>query len=480
MVSLLSTLLTSASALTAYEQVLEVTQNNVANSTTPGFASQTQDLNAMPFDPAEGVTGGVAAGAVQDSRDQYAEQNVWQQSVLLGQANQNVNSLTALQSFFDVSGTTGIDAALNNVFSAFSAWGQSPTDSNAQQTVIDNATDLANAFQQAASGIQGVEQNTDQQIQSTVTQVNNLVGQLQGYNQQIMGGDRNDAGLEAQVYSTLEQLSQYVDVNATPQADGSVTVLLGNQAPLLIGAQQYAISGAFQVPADATNPQGPPQAQILASDGTDITASVTTGQLGALVNLRNQVLPTYIGGSYQVGGLNTMAQQFADTVNQELTSGNISDGPPAQGGAALFTYDTTNPSNVAATLAVDPTVTAGNLAAIDPGPPEVANGIPLALAQLSAPQDAASEIDGTSFTDYYGNMAAQVGTALSDATAQQTVQQSSVAQAQNLRQQASGVNLDEEAMQVVEFERAYQANAQMVTVLDQLTDDTVTMLSSTT
>lgn len=480
MVSLLSTLLTSASALTAYEQVLEVTENNVANSSTPGYAAQTQDLDAMPFDPSEGSAGGVTAGVVQDSRDQYAEQNVWQQSVLLGQANQNVSTLTALQNYFDISGNTGIDQALNNLFSAFSAWGQSPTDTEAQQTVIDNATDLATAFQQTASGIQGVEQDTDQQLQQTVAQVNSLAGQLQGYNTQIMAGDRNDAGLEAQVYSTLEQLSQYVDINATPQADGSVTVLLGDQTPLLVGTQQYSISSTFQVPADATNPQAPPQAQILASDGTDITANVTSGQLGALVNLRNQVLPSYIGGSYQMGDLNTMAQQFADCVNQELTSGNVSDGPPAQAGAALFTYDTTNDSNVAATLAVDPTVTAGQLAAIDPGPPEVANGIPLALAQLSAPQDAADEINGASFTDYYGNMATEVGSALSDATSQQTVQQSSVAQAQNLRQQVSGVNLDEEAMEVVEFERAYQANAQLVTVLDQLTDDTISILSTTT
>jgi flagellar hook-associated protein 1 FlgK len=481
MVSLLSTLLTSASALTAYEQVLEVTENNVANSSTPGYAAQSQELDAMPFDPSEGSAGGVAAGVVDDSRDQYAEQNVWQQSVLLGQANQNVNSLTALQSLFDISGTTGIDSALNNLFSAFSAWGQSPTDTEAQQTVIDNATDLASAFQQTASGIQGVEQDTDQQLQQTVATVNSLVGQLQGYNTQIMGGDRNDAGLEASVYSTLEQLSQYVDVNATPNADGSVTVLLGNQTPLLIGSQQYAISSDFEVPADATNPQGPPQAQILASDGTDITANITTGQLGALLNVRNQVLPSYIGGSYQVGDLNTMAQQFADCVNQELTSGNISDGPPAQPGTALFTYDNTGDgTNVASTLAVEPTMTAGGLAAIDPGPPEVANGIPLALAQLSAPQNAADEINGASFTDYYGNMASRIGSALSDATSQQTVQQSAVAQAQNLRQQASGVNLDEEAMEVVQFERAYQANAQLVTVLDQLTDDTISILSTTT
>ena len=361
-----------------------------------------------------------------------------------------------------------------------SAWGQSPTATDAQQTVIDTATDLANSFQQTAAGVQSVEQDTDQQLQQTVTNINNLVGQLQGYNAQILRGDRNDAGLEAQVYSTLEQLSQYVDFTATPQANGSVTVMLGGQTPLLVGAQQYSISSTFQQPADAVNTQGPPQAQILASDGTDVTANVTTGQLGALLNLRNQVLPSYIGGSYQVGDLNTMAQQFADRVNQLLTSGNVSDGPPHRPGAALFTYDTTDNTNVATTIAVDPTVTAGQLAAIDPGPPEVANGIPLALSQLSSPQDAADQIDGSSYTEFYGTLASRVGSALNDATSQQTVQQSAVAQAQNLRQQSSGVSLDEEAMTVVEFQRAYEANAQLVTILDQLTADTIAILGTTT
>jgi flagellar hook-associated protein 1 FlgK len=110
----------------------------------------------------------------------------------------------------------------------------------------------------------------------------------------------------------------------------------------------------------------------------------------------------------------------------------------------------------------------------------VANGIPLALAQLAAPEDPADEINGASFTEFYGNMASRIGSALNDATSQQTVQQSAVAQAQNLRQQSSGVNLDEEAMTVVEFQRAYEANAQLVTILNQLTEDAINILASTT
>ena len=51
----------------------------------------------------------------------------------------------------------------------------------------------------------------------------------------------------------------------------------------------------------------------------DITAQITSGQLGSLLNLRNTVLPAYIGDAYQSGSINTLAQQFADTVNGMLT-----------------------------------------------------------------------------------------------------------------------------------------------------------------
>ncbi len=66
MANLLSSLVSSASALAAYDQVLQVSQNNVANASTPGFVRHRQTLLAMQFDPAGGLAGGVRAGEVLD------------------------------------------------------------------------------------------------------------------------------------------------------------------------------------------------------------------------------------------------------------------------------------------------------------------------------------------------------------------------------------------------------------------------------
>ena len=56
------------------------------------------------------------------------------------------------------------------------------------------------------------------------------------------------------------------------------------------------------------------------------------------------------------------------------------------------------------------------------------------------------------------------------------MQQSAVAQAKNLRQQMSGVSLDEEATILIQFQRAYEANSRLIGVLDQLTEDTINIL----
>jgi flagellar hook-associated protein 1 FlgK len=479
MSNLLASLVSSAGALQAYAQVLETSQNNVSNASTPGYAKQTVNLYALPFDPEGGVTGGVAAGKMVSARDEFSEKAVSQQTSGLGYQQQLVDSLTAIQSGFDISGNQGIPLALNNLFKSFSAWGATPGNQATRLTVVQSATDLAQAFRGAISSASARASDTEQQIGQTVTQVNQMVTQIQTYNVIALQGGKSDSGLSANIHSAVEQLSSLVDVTATFQPDGTVNLMLNGETPLLLGDKTYAISSSLyqpQIP-PPTNIDAPASARLQSYDGTDITSQTTGGQLGALLHLRNQVLPSYIGDAYQAGDLNVMAKQFADRVNQLLTAGNISDGPPPVPGVALFTYDATSATNTAATLSVDPTVTPDQLAAISPGPPTMSNGVPLALSGLASPIQAADKINGISFSQYFGQLAGRVGSALNDATNSQEVQQSLLSQAKNLRQQYQGVSLDEEATTLMQFQRAYQATSKFLTVLDQLTSEAINLLS---
>jgi len=194
-----------------------------------------------------------------------------------------------------------------------------------------------------------------------------------------------------------------------------------------------------------------------------------------LLNLANNVLPGYLGDANQPGSLNTLAQSFASHVNNLLTGGYQSSGPPPVAGVPLFTYGA-NATNVAQSLQVSSTITPAQLATISPGPPEVSNGVPLALSQLANPTSGTDEIDGLSYTQYYAGMASNVGTLLDNAKNNLQTQQAAVAQAQNVRQQLSGVSLDEEAAILLQFQQAYEASSKLINILDQLTEDTINML----
>ena len=477
--SLLASLTNTSSALDAFDRAVIVTQNNVANASTPGFATQQLDLDAMPFDPSAGLDGGVEAGNVESLRNEFAEAAVDRAQTSLGTATQQSSSLTAVQNALNLSAANGIPATLGALFSSFSAWSQDPTNAADQQGVITSAQAVANSFQTTEANLQQVQQDTQRQIGQAVDQINADAQQLASYNAQIQHGDRGDPALDAQIHNTLENLGQIVNFTAAAQADGTFTVLVGGQTPLVIGAQSYNLTSQIADPASlpAGNPVVPPSASILDTAGRDVTAQVTGGSLGALLQTNNQVLASLLGDANQPGTLNQLAQTFADRVNGLLMAGNISDGVP---GVALFSYDTTNATSTAATLTLANGMTGDQLAAIDPGPPYVSNGTALSLAGLANPQDPADEINNTSYVNFFGNLAADVGSQLSAATDQQNIQQQVLTQAQNQRQQISGVSLDEQAAWLVQYQRAYQANAQLFAVLNGLTQTAVNMVQPLT
>lgn len=478
MINLFAAMRSSADALAVFSRALAVTENNVTNASTPGYVRQIQGLEALEFDPEAGIVGGVGAARIQSARDIYAEQAVRREAESMGRWQEQVDALAELESGFDLSGKGGIAGALSGMYRSFSAWSVAPNDDTARQNVIEQAGAAAQAFQQASRSFGKSAQDADSRLVGLVDQVNSLAGKLRDFNVQRRGVENENPGIEAGVYSALEQLSEIGGISVLRQDDGSLTVLLNGQTPLVVGEFQYRIAAGFSTPATPTPvyASGPPPARLTDASGRDITAETTGGRLGGLLQFRNRTLAALRGDPYQPGALNRLAKAVADTVNQIFTSGVVSNGPPPVPGVPLFVYDATNDTNAAQSLTVDPTVTTAQLAAASAGPPYQSNGTILQLAGLAAPQGASGKIDNLSFTQFYGGLAARVGRDAATARDQQTVQKDLLAQARSLRQQSSGVSLDEEAIHVLEFQRAFQATAKLVTTLDEMTQTVINLL----
>ena len=478
MSNILASLSSAGNALDVFQQALNVIQNNVNNSSTPGYATQTLNLTAQPLVVTGGLTGGVAAEGLEDSRDAYAEEQVQQQTQTLGLYTAQAQTTGTIQSFFDVSGTGGLPAALNNLLSAFSAWSVTPDDATAEQTVLSSAQSLAQSVNGLANSLSTTSQQLDTQIGSTVSQINSIATQIQQYNEQELQSPTPDPGSEANLYAALDNLSQLVNFTTVKQTDGTITVMLGGGDPLVMGAQVNQLTASDAVSANPTNPNAPPSAVITDSQGNDVTSQVTSGQLGGLLDTRNRVLGSLLGDGQQQGSLNQFAQTLADTVNQILESGTVSTSSGAAAGTALFTYDSSNPTNVAATLSLNPSITASQLAPVDSA--GNSNGNANQLADLGNAGTTAGNIDGVNLVQFLAQMSADIGQENQTATTNQTTQQQIAAQAGTLRDQVSGVSLDAQATEVLQFQRAYQAAAQVLTVLNDMLDTTLNMMTVTT
>jgi flagellar hook-associated protein 1 FlgK len=341
-----------------------------------------------------------------------------------------------------------------------------------QSGVIESAQTLARSFRDAASQLQGASQAADAKLRDTVDNINSLAVQIRDLNVRRGQGSQQDPGLDAQMYSALEQLSGLVGIKASVQADSSVTVQMDGGVPLVVGDKQYDIDLQSVRPAGAAYPDGPSDAAILDSSGRDVTAQISTGELAGELHVRNEVIGGLLGDGSRQGDLNTLAEKLAGRINGLLAGGLTSAGAaPAQ---ALFTYDAVNGTNVAATLAATGTTA---LAAADPGPPWTGNGVALKIAALGTPSAPQDTVDGKSgFVAYCAGITTRVGRDLSRARDNQSLETESVAQARNMRAQLSGVSLDEEAVTLMQYQRAYQAAARLITVLDSLTEATIAIL----
>jgi flagellar hook-associated protein 1 FlgK len=449
--NLMTSLLNTANALKVYEGALTVVQNNVTNADTPGYATQTASLVAMPFDLTVGLPGGVSLGVTQSSRNGFAEQAVRDQQTALGYYSQTVSDLTPLENYFSVSSTSGIGPALSNLFQSFSQLSVNPNDTVSRQAVLTQAATLAQNFNQTATGLLSQGTNLDQQTRGAIDTINQLASTIAQVNAQNRVDPQGgiDAGVDAELNSSLEQLSQVTNFTALQQPDGTVSVYIGGQTPLVVGDQVYAVQGDFSTP----------QTALLSSTGADISGQITGGQLSALLNDKNNLLPSY------VTDLNTLAQNVADQVNSTLNSGIDQNG--AAPATNLFNYDPV--LGAAQTLSVNP-LTPDQIAAALPGAPG-GNGNALNLAAL-----ANTNSNGYTFAELYGNLGARVGTDVSSATDNQSTKQALLNQAQAMRQQISGVSLDQQAQYLLEYQSSYQAVSKMLSILDTLTNNLMTLI----
>ena len=449
--SLFTGLNIASNTLDAFQHAINVTSTNVTNASTPGYARQQVVLTANSFDAYTAVGGGVGFGGTVDSRDEYAERSVRQSVSQQGEATERAKDYTRLEQVFPVDGASGISTSLDSFFQAISSLTAAPNDATARQLALNQAQQVTQSFHQASEALDQAKQGTQQDLSNQVSQVNAIAANIVSINKQFeQNADATtDPGLNAQLSQSLELLSQYTDLTVLKQDNGTVMVYAG-QSLLVAGDRSMPLQWAA----------GAGQRVLEDSQGNDASTTLRSGSLSALLDQANHVEPGL------ESNLNQLAQSFATAVNGVLQTGvDQTNDSPAQD---LFSFDPV--AGAAKTIAVNP-LQPSELALADPTAPG-GNAVAVKIANLQQ----AGLVGGATLTQFYGNVAAQLGQSASNATNDQATAESLTAQAQSLRNDLQGVSLDQEAMNLLEYQRAYDATSQFVKVINQLTQDVVNLL----
>jgi flagellar hook-associated protein 1 FlgK len=454
--SLSSSMWIAAEALGADQGALDATSNNIANQNTPGYSREIPVLT----DAAPTVEGNITYGngvvleQIQSVRDQVLQIQISDQNQQQGSAQAQYSAMQQVQGLFS-DPTTGIGADTATFFNSISQLSTDPASIPDRQAVLTAAQTVASDFNSTEQNLDSIQSGLNQSVTQTVTQINTLTKQIAQLNVQVgqmqqLGQDPGTLG--DQETQLIQQLSQLTTVNQI-QTENGLTLTTGNGTPLVVGGQSFALQ--------TTN--GPAGMTDISSQGQDVTSSLQGGQLGGDLQVRDTVIPGLLSQ------VDTLASQFATSINAAQASGY-----DLNGNAGQPIFSDTSGAGAASNLKV--TMTDPSLIAASSDGTQGSNGN---VANLLAVQTQALPA-GETPVNAYANLVSQTGNLTSQANAEVTASTSSLNQLNDQLGAVSGVSLDEETTNLMNYQRAYEASARVITTVDALTQSVLDMGSGVT
>ncbi len=438
-------------ALRASQLGVTIAGQNIANVNTVGYTRQQVQLPPIGTNLQPGGSD-LGPDGLRAIRDRFVEARLVAETGLAGRLEARRDALAPVDAVFNDANTSGgIQAALTAFFGAFRDLEAQPTSVPLRALAGAKAETLADSFQVTRARLAEIRSSTDAAYGHDVDQVNALTEQVADLNGQIAIAENigeQSSGLRDQRGELVRQLAELTGGRAT-EAGSMVTFQLADGNSLVVGTQSFALGTT------STPPDGLTQATL---DGQP--ANFASGRLRGLQDAITEI-------SGELTSLNELAAAVAERVNSLHTSGSDLDGNAgtavflANGGGAItaanIEFNTalkTNPRLI---------VAAANGAGT--GDATVARG----LAGLLQDNTSVIGAQTGSFESFYAALVTQAGQGVRTAEDALSTQHLILAQAQAQRASVSGVSLDEEAVNLLQYQKAYEAAARFLKVADEMT-----------
>lgn len=426
----------ASSALRTFQRAMDVTGHNIANAGRTDYTRQRARLQTAPHVPFHQGTlhhlgSGVELGAIERVRSAFLDQRRATNLSDLGFGSASATGLDRIERAYGEPSDAGISASLGRFFDSWAALGSDPAGESHRLEVQQAGRALSLRINEAA---QALTASRDQSLAEQARLTDSAQGLADGIaalNKQIveaMGGGASPNDLMDQRDTMIAQLSELAPLDVRPQNDGSIQVYIGSQPAV-----------------DRTG----------AADLSTINWGALSG--GALAGHASAAT----AASDQLQRLDDLASALRDEVNALHSTGDS--GEDFFAGANALT------------LSLDPDV-AADAALINAGTSGKTGDGALALALADLRTASVASLGGLSLSGHYEGMIADAAEGVNAAEAEYAFDQLLSQQIDAQIQEVSGVNLDEEMADMLKWQRAYQAAATALQIMDETTENLIGVL----
>lgn len=474
---------TALSALIAQRTALDVAGQNIANANTPGYTRQSAVLGAITssqvpsmFSTSDGVGSGVQVVTIQRAADYFLDTKLRSQTSQASYLAARASAYSTLETGMGEPSDNGLSSQLQTFWNDWHNVTTSPSVSSTRSVLLDDARQVVDTIHQQYQTVAQQWTDTRTSTSSLVDEANTLAGNVADLNQRILditvsGGNANE--LMDQRDQALTQLSGLVGATTQTRADGTIDVYVGGST-LVSGStsRQLALAGAvsfgqatgYGTDGSVTTPQ---DVHLEFADQPGQTVTPTGGTIAGNLTV---LAPAASDGSGTGGMLAEAAKALDDVATTLATQVNAlhETAYTTSGAAGGEFFSVPDPSSTgpgsgpAATLLSVALTTADQVAVAGDG---------LGAYDVSVGQKIADLATSTTGADAkWSQEVVTVGNASSAAQSRSTVAESARASAEQDQLANASVDTDEETVNMMSEQRAYQAAARVLTTLDDMLD----------
>jgi flagellar hook-associated protein 1 FlgK len=458
MPSLGSILSTATTGLKVNQEAINVVAHNIANASSEGFSRQRAVLGPLPSQKLpSGIFGtGVQMVDVQRIRDPLLDSAYRREATGLGENQARSSLLGKVETILMEPSEEGLASALDQFFSAWSGLASDPAGLSSRGPVHTQARTLTDTFHDLARTLDVVRQEAELGIAEDIRRVNELTQDLADLNRDIVSAEveGNTAGDQRdQRDLLLDELASIIPTQVIEELNGSVRVVTSGLS-LVDGVhvnelEMREAGGVFGVGMIGHPGQLPDQG----------------GSIGGALQLLNTDLPSI------TGELDALAEAMVTEINALHRTGT---NPNGDTGIDFFdpTGVTATSISLSAAVLADPNAISAGTGGPSGEYRAGANDVALALAGM---RDQDSAALGRSYGDHFRQLTSDVGFMVHTADNRAEVHGTLADHAKTRRNGYSGVSTDEELMQLIRFQTAYQAAARVITTADEMLESLIRM-----